>query len=179
MKSDRVTVIGINSGSGDNRTPEITADVFGNSFWIAFIGFCINIESMYMFFIAKSFNFFKGRSNPAFHFIKKSSAKGITQEGIIKMMDMPPETIIAVTAFREKTMNVRVPFQIPPKGVKNKNKARSEIFRFINLEKHAGNNALHRMKQAVQKRAAFKKKFTKILINGKDTVSVLRMNEFK
>ena len=62
VKSDKVTIIFIDSGSGNNRTTEITTDVFYDNIWVTFVRFCINIETLLMITITGSLNFFKRRS---------------------------------------------------------------------------------------------------------------------
>ena len=63
-----------------------------------------------MLLITAGFNFFKGRSDQSFHFVKQGSAEGVTQEGIVEVADVPPETIITVSAFRNKTVDMGIPF---------------------------------------------------------------------
>ena len=46
VEGDKVTIIFINTGSGDDRAAKITANVFGDYLWIAFIGFCVDIETL-------------------------------------------------------------------------------------------------------------------------------------
>lgn len=38
------------------------------------------------------------------------SAKGIAKESIVKVIDLAPETVIAVGTFGNETVNVRIPF---------------------------------------------------------------------
>ena len=63
-----------------------------------------------MLLVTAGFDFFKGRSGQSFHFVKQGSAEGVTQEGIIEVADVAPETIVTVSAFRNKTMDMGVPF---------------------------------------------------------------------
>lgn len=51
------------------------------------------------------------------HFIKKGSTKSVTEISIIEMTYAAPETIVAVAAFGNEAVDVRVPFQIPAKGM--------------------------------------------------------------
>jgi len=71
-----------------------------------------------------------------FHFIKQRGAESIAQEGVAKVIDAAPETVVTVTAFRNETMNMGIPFQGPAKGMKNHNKTGSEVQGLILLEKH-------------------------------------------
>ena len=117
MKSDKVIAVRINSGSSNDRTTKIATDIFGNSFRITTIGFCINIETMFMFKIATGRNFFKGRADTEQHFLKESSAESIAKESIVKMRDITPETIITETALRDEAMDMRIPFEISAKSM--------------------------------------------------------------
>lgn len=52
-------IIGINAGGGNNRAAEITADVFYNSVSITEIWFCIDIKTVFIFFVNGSLVFLK------------------------------------------------------------------------------------------------------------------------
>ena len=52
------------------------------------------------------------------------------------MFYMTPETIIAVTTFREETVDVRIPFEIPAEGMEDHDIAGSVIFGMIEIKKH-------------------------------------------
>ena len=95
------------------------------------------------------------------------------------MGDMEPLSVIAVATFGNQTVNVRIPFEIPAKSMKNHNVTRSKILGFIHFKEHAGNNAGNRMKKARKQRSVLKEKITEIFINGEDTVSVLDVNQLK
>ena len=84
MEGDKVAIIFINTGSGDNGAAKITANIFGNDFWIAFIGFGVDVEAMFMVFIAGCFYFFERRAECCLRFIQKSSAKGIAEVSVIR-----------------------------------------------------------------------------------------------
>ena len=77
---------------------------------ITFIGFCIDVKAVFVLFVTARFLLFKGRSDFGFQFIEQSGTEGITEEGVVKMMNIAPETVIAVSALRNKAMDVRVPF---------------------------------------------------------------------
>lgn len=46
MKSNEFTIVLINSGSGNNRATKITIDILDNVLRVAFVRFCIDIETM-------------------------------------------------------------------------------------------------------------------------------------
>ena len=55
-------------------------------------------------------------------------------------------------------MDVRIPFQIPPEGMQDADKARSKVFGLVKLEEHTQDDIPDRMKQAVKKGMVLKKK---------------------
>lgn len=110
MKSNKITIIAVNPGSGDYRPSKIAAYILHNSFWVTFIGFGIDVKAVFVFPVATGFYLFKGCSNSGFHFVEQGSTKSITKVCIVKMVDIPPETVIAVVAFRNEAVNVGIPF---------------------------------------------------------------------
>lgn len=70
-----------------------------------------------------------------FHFIKQGGAEGIAEKGIVEMVDIVPEVVVAVATFGNEAMDVGIPFQIPAKGMENHNKTGSEVHGFVLLEK--------------------------------------------
>ena len=66
MESDIVTVIGINARSSNDRSPKIPADIFHDGVGVTKIGFCIDIEAIFIFFINGGLGLFKGRANTGF-----------------------------------------------------------------------------------------------------------------
>lgn len=179
MESDKVTIIVVNPGCGDDGASEITSDVFYNCFWITFVWLGMHIEAIFMLPVALGFHLFKGRANLCFHFVEKSSTKGIAEEGIVKVMDITPETSITISALGNKTVDMRVPFEISAEGVEDHDEAGSEVHRFILLEKHAGNNTIYGMKKAVKERTVIEEKVPELGINGKNAMAVDNIDQFK
>ena len=95
------------------------------------------------------------------------------------MSDRAPEAIVTDTAFRNQAVDVRIPLEITPKGMEDHDKAGSEIFRCIHFEEHTRNNTGDRMKETVKKGTIFEKEISEMIINGKDTVTVLDIDELK
>ena len=81
--------------------------------------------------------------------------------------------------FRNKAMNVRIPFKRTAKGVENTDKAWDKVFRFVHLVKHTQYNTADSVKQTIQKRTVLKKKMTELFVNGKNTVAVSTLNKLK
>ena len=90
MKSDQITIIFVNTGSGNDRTTKISADVFCDNSGITFIGFGVNIETMFMFFIAGSLYFLEGRTKNRFHFIQESGTEGVPKVSVVEMLYIAP-----------------------------------------------------------------------------------------
>lgn len=66
---------------------------------------------------------------------------------------MAPAERSANAALRNETMDMRVPFQIPAKGVEDANKTRGKEFGFIVFMKHTSDNTVDSREEAMQKRA--------------------------
>ena len=78
MEGNIFPIIFINAGSSDHRPAKISANIFDNSFGVAFIGFGINIKAMFVILITECFRFFERRTGFGFQFIKECSAECIT-----------------------------------------------------------------------------------------------------
>ena len=179
MESHILSVIAVDAGSSNYRTSKVTTDIFRNDFRITFVWFCIDIEAIFVIVIASGFLLFERGTYNSLHFIKKGSAKSVTEESVIKMGNITPEPVITVSTFRDKAVNVWVPFQVPAKGVKNHNKSGSKILGFIELMKHTADHTGNRVEKAVKKIRIVQKKMSEVFINGKNAVSVLDRNELK
>ncbi len=49
------------------------------------------------------------------------------------MLDITPVTVVTIPAFRDKAMNVRIPFKIPAECMENHDKAGSKVKRMIKV----------------------------------------------
>lgn len=107
MESDKATIIFVNPGCGDNWTPEIAANIFDGCFWVTFVRLGIYVEPFFVLMVAAGF---EGRTGLGFHFVNQGSAESIAEERVVKMVDIPPETVTAVTAFGDDAVNVGVSF---------------------------------------------------------------------
>ena len=74
---------------------------------------------------------------------------------------------------------MRVPFEIPAKGMQNHEKAGGKIFGLIDFEKHTGDDTVDGMKKAVKECAVFEKEIPKVFVNGKNTVAMAGLYEFE
>lgn len=95
------------------------------------------------------------------------------------MVDIAPEPLVTVAAFGNETMDVWIPFEIPAKGVKDHDKTGSEIHGFVLLEKHAGDDTVYGMEEAVKERAVLQEEIPELRINGKNTMPVSDIDQFK
>ena len=137
VEGNKFTVILIDPGSGNYRTAEITPDIFYDFFWVAFVRFGVDVEAFGVFPVATGFYLFEGRADLSLHFVEEGGAESVAQESVIKIVDVAPETVIAVSAFRNKAVDMRIPLQIPAKGVENHDKTWGEVQGLILFEKHA------------------------------------------
>ena len=127
VESDRVTIVFIDSGGGNNGAPKVASDIFHNCFGITFVWFGIHVETFFVFPVAEGFYFFKGRTDFCLHLIKQDGTEGIAQVSVVEMIDIAPETIVTVPAFGNETVDMWVPLQIPAKGMEYHDKTGSEI----------------------------------------------------
>lgn len=110
MERNSLPVIVVNAGGRDDRPAKVSTDIFDNGIRVTFVGFCINIEPVFIFLVTKSFRFLKGRTNYGFHFIKKGSAESIAQIGIVEMIDRFPKITVTEAALGNKTVDMGIPF---------------------------------------------------------------------
>ena len=165
MESNGISIIPVNPGGSDNGSAKVASNVFHNDIRITKIRFGMDIKSLFMLSVTLGFHFFERRTDPVFEFIEQSGAESITEIVIVEMFDMTPEAVITVTAFRKKTVDVRIPFEISAKSVEDHDISGSEMFGMIQFEKHAGDDTGDGMKETVQERAVQKKKVSEIFIN--------------
>ena len=90
MKGYIFAVIIINTGCGNNRSAEVSADVFNGNIRRAEIWLCTNIKTIGVFRIHFIFNFTKSGTNTKRELFKQYFTKGITKKVIIKMFDRAP-----------------------------------------------------------------------------------------
>ena len=64
---------------------------------------------------------------------KDRSTESIAKESIVEMRDITPESIITVTAFRDETMDMRIPFKIPAESMQDHDKTSGKVFVFVHF----------------------------------------------
>lgn len=90
-----------------------------------------------------------------------------------------PETIIRQSTFRDEAMDVRIPFQRATKGMEDRDEAGGIAFGFVLFMKHVKNDAADSLKETIQKRTVFQKERPKVLIDGKNTVTMGTGDKFE
>lgn len=132
-----------------------------------------------MITVAFGFHFFKRRTYFLFQKVKQSSAKRIAKQSVVEMSHGTPKTTDTDTTFREKTMDVGIPFEITTESMKNADKAGSKIFSFINLVEHVKNDTLNCFEEKIQKRSILEEVRSKFRINRKNAMSALNIDYLK
>ena len=110
MERDSLPVIVINAGGRDDRPAKVSADIFENGVRVTIVGFCINIEPVFIFLVTECFRFLKGGTNYGFHFIKKGGAESIAQIGVVEMVDRFPKVTVTEAALGNKAVDMWIPF---------------------------------------------------------------------
>ena len=95
------------------------------------------------------------------------------------MFDDTPEALIRETAFRNEAMDMWIPFEGSPKGMKDANKAWNKVFRFVEVMEHTQDNTADSLKETVKERTVFQKEVAQFIINGENTVPVCAADQFK
>lgn len=157
VKGHIFTIIGINAGGCNNRTSEITADVFYHGVSVTEIGLGIDIEPVFVFFVNGSFYFFERSSDAFIKFIKKSSLESLTEIRVVKVFNDSPEAVIGEAAFGKKTMDMRIPFEGPAEGVEDTDKTGDKISGFVQFMEHSENDTANSLKKAVKQGTVIEK----------------------
>lgn len=105
--------------------------------------------------------------------------EGFAEVRVIEVFNSAPEAVVGISAFGKKAVDMGIPLERASKGVKNTNKARNEIFGFVEGEKEFFNNIRNRLKKAVKQVTILKEKMAEGLVNGKDQVPVSAVDELK
>lgn len=95
------------------------------------------------------------------------------------MFNTLPRSNASDSDFGEEDVNVRIPLEAAPKGVKNTNESGSKMLRFIKFAEHAKNDVADGMKKAVEERTIFTEKDTKFFRDGENTMPVNTLNNFE
>lgn len=99
MKGYVFAVVIINTGCSDDRSAEVSADVFNGDIGSAEIWLCANIKTFGMFFVHFIFDFTKSWTDTGRELLKQYLAKGIAEKAVIKVSDGTPWSDGAGSAF--------------------------------------------------------------------------------
>lgn len=179
VESNGIPVIGVNARSGNHRAAKISANVFENRIRLAVLIFGINIETVFEVFVDGSLTSLKGVAEMLVEQVQQSSAEGESEEREVEVFYHTPGDIVAGSAFGNEAMDMRVPFKVTTKGMKDADKAGSEEFLLIDFMEHTKNNTADSRKEAVQKVPVRKEKVPEFFGDGKDTMPMSTMDKFK
>ena len=130
VKSNILAIIAINSGGGNGRTSKISANIYNGTLNITVKVRCMDIKPMTEFFIElrdKAADFLPEACRKP---VANSFLKRLTKGSVVNIFDGEMGAMNANKDFTQQNMDMRIPFQITSKGMKNSNKARDIIFRF-------------------------------------------------
>lgn len=150
VEGDRIAIVFINTGGCNGRASKVSANVLGYDGRIAEVWLCIDIETVFLIAVYRSFDFFEGVSDMLLHFVQKSGLKGFPEQFIAEVFKRTPSTGITNATFRNEAVNMRVPFQVTTKGVKDTDKAGSKTLRFVSIMEHSKDNATDGREKAVK-----------------------------
>ena len=74
------------------------------------------------------------------------------------MLYRTPGSNIAGSAFGDEGMNVRIPFEVASKGVKNTDETGGKVFFFVHIVEHTKDNIPDRRKEKIEKGTLIKEK---------------------
>ena len=111
--------------------------------------------------------------------IEKSSTERLAQKRIVEVRKAFPRGDTTDGDFRNKNMDVRIPLKAAAEGVEDTDKPGSKTFGFVELAEHTKNDIADRIKETVEERTVSAKENTEFFGNGKHTVSMNTLNEFK
>lgn len=110
MKGYVFTVISINTRCGNNRSAEVSADVFNGDIRSAKIWFCTDIKAVSVFRVHFIFDFAKSRTNAGGKSFKQDFAESITKETVIKVFDRTPRSDVTSPTLGDEIVDMRIPF---------------------------------------------------------------------
>ena len=149
VKSNRISIVVVNAGSCNDGSTKVTAYIFDDRGRVTFSGFGIDVEPIFVISINSGFHLFKGVTKAVMKFIQKSSLEGITHKLEVEVIDIAPQAGVTDSAFRDKTVDMRIPFKVSAEGVKNTDKAGSKSQGLVKFEEHTKDNTSDRVEKTV------------------------------
>ena len=95
------------------------------------------------------------------------------------MFNTLPRSNASDSDFRDKNVNMRIPLKVASEGVKNADKAGSKTLSLIEFSEHTKDDVADRMKETVEQRTIFAEEDTEFFGDGKNTMSVDTLDDFK
>lgn len=178
VKGNVIAIIFVNTGSGNNRTTEISADIFNSDIGSTEIWFGSDIKAVGMESVHPVFDFAEGWTEFLCESFEKDFSEGIAQKGIVEMFNRPPWSNITGTALRNKGVYVWIPLEVTTESVKDTDYAGSKVFSFIHFGEHTQNNIADGLEKTVQESAVTEKINAEFFGDGKNTVPMNTGNEF-
>lgn len=141
VEGDRIPIVIIDTGRGDNRPAQIPADIFGNSIRLTFLGFRIDIETVFTLVINGGFCLFERITDMRMHLIQQGGEKSVAQESKIEVFHFTPGNLVASPTFRNEAVDMGIPFERTTESMEDADKAGSECFGLVELKEHTKDNA--------------------------------------
>lgn len=179
MESHIFPIVRIDAGSGNDRTPKVTADVFYDSVSVAEIWLGINIETVFILFVDGCFSLFKRRTDMGFKSVKESGLEGFAQISIVEMFHDSPEAVIRETALSKEAVNVWIPLERPAESMQDTDKTGHKVPAFIDLMEEPEEDTADSLKKAVKEGTVIEEERPEVFVDGKNEVPVGGVNEFE
>ena len=179
MKSNMRAGVRIDTGSSNNGSAKIATNILGNGRRIAVVRLSINVESLAMILVDVRFDFFERIAELIMESIKQSGTERFAQESIVEVFNAFPRSNASDSDFGNENVNMRIPLQATPKGMKNTDKTRSKMFSLVEFAEHTKNDIANRMKKTIEQRTISAEKDTKLLWDGKNAMSVNTLNDLE
>lgn len=179
MESHIFPIVRIDTGSSNDRTAEVAADIFNDCISITEIRLGINIETIFIFLINLGFGFLKRGAYAGFEFVQESGLKGFPEISIVKILHNFPEAVIRKTALSEEAVDMGIPLQGSAESVEDTDKTGDKVFTLIHIMKESEDDTADSLEKAVEKGAVVQKERPQVFVDGKNEVSVSAVNKFK
>ena len=150
VEGDILAIVFINTRGSNDRPSQISANVLDDFTRVALLWFSIDIETVLMISVGSSLVLSEGIAYLLMHQGKQSSLPGITEIFIVEMRLASPPAGITEAALGDKTVNVRIPFEIPAESVEDTDETRSEAFSLVIFEEHPGDDRVNGRKEVIK-----------------------------
>ena len=111
--------------------------------------------------------------------VQKRCAEGYPEEVVIEVSTGLPFTGQRNTAFRQKDMDMGIPFEIPTEGVQDTDETRDKVLFVIEIVEHAQDDTADSVKEFRKERAVSEEVMTQFFGDGKNQMPVFAVQDFK